>query len=404
MKDEAFLAAYKGILSAVNKHDISRGHNREVSAYLCYLTFAILDYDAPQYIPVSPNDFMYQRMRLYANLSSSDLLNNWLCPDIPDLSENPLFHAFIAFGDLLINGSARKDYHSAPLVIHEFAETVSFCISMLQAVLPLTNEYIDQLISEKELIDSVSDASTSCNLDMSEEAKKIYSEARARDDLAKYKKEQESKSRRKNNLIIVLCILLTVSVFAVIWLLPSNTFRPDSLRSPTFSPRVTVRTTFTPAPTSAPTPRPTVATRNGMIFVSPEYVSTCPFSVTADSDSDYFIYLEYQRAPDFSHESRKQNAFARFPYESDIAFIVKAGNTVSVDVPIGVYKLYYATGTDFYGVKDLFGDDTEFYASDNLLSFYFVGGFYNGHTITLYPVSNGNFDTEKIPESSFPTK
>lgn len=250
MKHEAFHAAYKSILSAVNKHEISRGHNREVSAYLCYLTFAILDYDAPQYIPVSPDEFMYQRMRLYANLSPTDLLNNWLCPDVPDLSENPLFNAFIAFGDLLINSNARKDYHSAPLVLHDFTETVSFGISMLQIVLPLTNGYIEQLISVKEHLTSVADSSKDDNHEISEETQRLYSEARARAELANYKKQQESNDRRKNTLIKVLCVLLAVSALGVIRLLPSHTFRPASSRSPTSSPRITVR------PTSTPTAQP----------------------------------------------------------------------------------------------------------------------------------------------------
>lgn len=90
--------------------------------------------------------------------------------------------------------------------------------------------------------------------------------------------------------------------------------------------------------------------------------------------------------------------------ESDIAFLVMAGQSYSLEVPIGVYKLYYATGDTFFNTSILFGDDTRYYEADELLTFNASGNYYNGHTITLYSVYNGNLDTDEIPEQSFPKR
>ena len=75
-----------------------------------------------------------------------------------------------------------------------------------------------------------------------------------------------------------------------------------------------------------------------------------------------------------------------------------------MDVPIGVYKLYYATGKTFFNTSILFGDTTRYYESDELLTFNASGDYYNGHTITLYEVVNGNLDTDEISEKTFPTR
>lgn len=154
MLRDLFRDTQRRILEIVDQYEMSKGHNREVTAYLAFLTFAVLDDQAASLIPVRPDEFMYQRFRLYAGLSHSDLLNNWHCPDIPDMNDNPLFTAFVAFGDLLINRSARNDYRSASFVIPPLTETVLFSESMLKEVLPITDRYIDHLIMIRKSAES----------------------------------------------------------------------------------------------------------------------------------------------------------------------------------------------------------------------------------------------------------
>ena len=96
-------------------------------------------------------------------------------------------------------------------------------------------------------------------------------------------------------------------------------------------------------------------------------------------------------------------AGAGAPYEADIAFYVEAGSEAEIDVPIGVYEFYYSSGGTFYGTEHLFGENSTCFNGGNL-NFYADSQYYNGHTITLYAVVNGNFDTDEIDESAFPTR
>lgn len=157
----------------------------------------------------------------------------------------------------------------------------------------------------------------------------------------------------------------------------------------------------TPLPTATPKP---MLVYNGKMFITPDYEGVSPFKVIADSNTDYYVYLKYQWAPSNSTEKRSIKIKATYPYENDIAFYLKAGQTVSIDVPIGIYKLFYATGTTFFDTKLLFGNATQYYGSDDLLNFYADSKYYQGHTITLKAVSYGNFDTDPISKSEFPIR
>lgn len=138
--------------------------------------------------------------------------------------------------------------------------------------------------------------------------------------------------------------------------------------------------------------------------VASDYNDTCPFGVNIDDEMNYYIYLEYVRAPLNSYEARQLNSNAVYPYEEDVSFYLQAGNVLDVDVPVGVYKLYYATGDVFYSSESLFGDDTVCYSSDELLEFYVSAEYYEGNTLTLYSVYDGNFDTDEIDLGEFPIR
>lgn len=87
---------------------------------------------------------------------------------------------------------------------------------------------------------------------------------------------------------------------------------------------------------------------------------------------------------------------------NDMKFYGRAGLTVSLDVPLGEYELYYATGDTWYGTKHLFGEDTVYQKCDAVLEFTTEDGYVWGHTLTLYSVSGGNMDTVKLSEEDFP--
>lgn len=161
-----------------------------------------------------------------------------------------------------------------------------------------------------------------------------------------------------------------------------------------------------PAPTAEITqpPRETltpVYIFNGKILKSPMYESLCPLTVSVRGDEGYYVYLDYQYAPADSRTERRKLPTAT-KTNPDVGFYVAPGSSVSIDVPIGVYKLYYACGETWYGPRDLFGEDTTYSSSSELLKFYDDGTYYMGHTLELWRQSGGNFSTYSVDESDFP--
>ena len=148
--------------------------------------------------------------------------------------------------------------------------------------------------------------------------------------------------------------------------------------------------TPTPRPTAKPTPTPAPTKAvSGTVFIVPRAECLAPFTVEAPTDYDCFVRLHYRSDP-----------------KRDVGIYVRAGDTASVDVPLGVYELYYATGLDWQGAGAkynlVFGPDTQWHTSNETFRFYDDGEYYNGHTVTLYSVLNGNWSTETIDEGDLP--
>lgn len=160
------------------------------------------------------------------------------------------------------------------------------------------------------------------------------------------------------------------------------------------------------APAPTPTPKPTVKVvpaqvmpANGAVFKSPTYEKLCPFSVSVRGDEGYYVRLKYMWKPE-SYNSRHLEGKPAVIID-DLEFFVRPGQTVEMDVPVGVYKLYYATGEDWYGRAKLFGEETAFFTSSDLLEFYTDYTTFYGHTLELWEQVNGNFSTTEINESAF---
>jgi hypothetical protein len=86
-----------------------------------------------------------------------------------------------------------------------------------------------------------------------------------------------------------------------------------------------------------------------------------------------------------------------------MTIFVHGGTTVNVDVPLGVFEVRYASGTNWFGYGDLFGPKpyTVYSKADRFFDFQVVGNEIRGYTITLYNVANGNLSTTEIAESEF---
>lgn len=71
--------------------------------------------------------------------------------------------------------------------------------------------------------------------------------------------------------------------------------------------------------------------------------------------------------------------------------------TVEIPVPLGIYTIRYACGKTWYGYENLFGHSGSYAICDDVFEFTETVGW----TITLYPVVDGNMETEYIDFEDF---
>ena len=141
----------------------------------------------------------------------------------------------------------------------------------------------------------------------------------------------------------------------------------------------------TPQPTVEPTACAAVPFENGDVIVNPIGEAIAPVKINASKDESCYVYFK----------SDTGSAY-------DFAFLVKAGQSFEMDAPLGNYTFYYAAGDTWCGKALKFGKDTSYYSSDDQFTFYIDGDKVMGTELTLYTVSNRNFDTKDINEKDFP--
>ena len=80
---------------------------------------------------------------------------------------------------------------------------------------------------------------------------------------------------------------------------------------------------------------------------------------------------------------------------------VRGGSSVDLDVPLGSYKLKYASGDTWYGNKYLFGPRTNYSMAEKKFDFNVVGNRVSGYTVELFMQSDGNLATSRLSASDF---
>lgn len=118
---------------------------------------------------------------------------------------------------------------------------------------------------------------------------------------------------------------------------------------------------------------------SGTVFIGANLAREGELTIRSSSVDSYYIKL---KASD-----KRTDMFS---------FFVRAGETVTVDVPKGMYYVYFACGRTWYGEDNLFGESTSYSMDAELLDFSKYTWEY-----TLYPVTNGNFSETIIGESEF---
>jgi hypothetical protein len=84
-----------------------------------------------------------------------------------------------------------------------------------------------------------------------------------------------------------------------------------------------------------------------------------------------------------------------------LTLFLRQNSSLEINVPLGKYKLRYASGNTWYGETDLFGPSTLYGKSDEVLSFEKQGMYLSGHQLKLRKIVNGNFSTQKIRPEEF---
>lgn len=84
-----------------------------------------------------------------------------------------------------------------------------------------------------------------------------------------------------------------------------------------------------------------------------------------------------------------------------LTIFIRSGQSVNVDLPLGSYKIKYATGKQWYGKTYLFGHETTYNEADKKLDFEVRGSQVLGYTIELFLQRHGNLITKKISAAQF---
>jgi hypothetical protein len=84
-----------------------------------------------------------------------------------------------------------------------------------------------------------------------------------------------------------------------------------------------------------------------------------------------------------------------------LSVFVRSGETASINVPLGSYKINIATGKKWYGETKLFGKGMLVKQGAAPLDFYAEQNAINGHTLTLDDVIDGNYPTRPLAADDF---
>ena len=128
-----------------------------------------------------------------------------------------------------------------------------------------------------------------------------------------------------------------------------------------------------------------VAIESGKMLKTAAGSKVAPLKIKVGKGQNYYLYFKNSKTP--------SNSFA---------FYLKSGKSKTMNVPLGTYTLYYATGKTWYGKKYKFGNATSYHKLDKKVKFYISGNRYMGHSIKLYSVENGNVTTSGVGEGEFP--
>lgn len=201
----------------------------------------------------------------------------------------------------------------------------------------------------------------------------------------KYCGKRQTKSRNKSSGRGrgIKAILLLAVVGGIVWYAENSDKIGELWPSKPSPTPIVAKATAVPATQRPSLPVP----RNGDVTKYTYRSHDAPFEVTTPAGSDYYFVTLVESS---NHRLKIVSVF------------IHPGKTVKIHVPLGKYEMYYATGTSWYGRKDLFGKKGGRYKADTILNFYEDNNGFMGHTIELIKQVGGNLETHAVSEDEFP--
>lgn len=131
---------------------------------------------------------------------------------------------------------------------------------------------------------------------------------------------------------------------------------------------------------------PVVTVAPGIVFNRTGDRGLAPFQIITAPGQNYFVKLVDATT-----------------YEDRLGVFVRGGEPVEVAVPLGRYRMRYASGVNWYGEDHLFGpgNRTSYAQSATLFSFERGPSGFNGFTVELIQQTGGNMSTRPIAADEF---
>jgi hypothetical protein len=186
---------------------------------------------------------------------------------------------------------------------------------------------------------------------------------------------QRSSARKRERSAAVRRLFLIPIIAGGLWLYFEVNIAPSSSSAQTAAPFAQAR-----LPQAMARPLP------GILSNQTGRVPQAPLEIISSAGQDYFVKLV--------DAATGQDAVTAYVY---------GGQRIEIEIPLGKYRMRYASGSTWRGAAHLFGpgDLTRYSEADELFDFKISGSFVNGYTVELILQVGGNLEMRDINASQF---
>jgi len=131
---------------------------------------------------------------------------------------------------------------------------------------------------------------------------------------------------------------------------------------------------------------PIINQNAGVMWNSTGRQLVAPLTIKTSFGSDYYVKL-----------------VGTLSNQDEVGIFVKGGSPIKVLVPLGSFKMRYASGKNWRGYSSLFGPGsmTSYAEAGSTFSFINQGTHISGYTVELIKQSQGNLSTRRISAGNF---